>query len=546
MRTTTPPTDAPPFEPTVLGAMARYRLLVAGVLAASLALGVLYIATRPTKYVATSSLVVSDPRIGSILSGDPAGASEPRRYVADQVAILQSTDVARTAIGLIQDDFPEFRPDVREFSDALEIQSDVEQNSQITVSFTSSDPDVGVRAANAVIEAYTEVRRIEADQNSQAELRQLDDLRAAIDAELAALDTRIAQLGDNPPAGLLFEQQSLLGRRSELDGQRERLVYEARRDSSGIVQSDEALDPPEKAAGGGLRILVLLFVVGLGVAAALAYMLAFRRRQFTTRYQPEQVLRAPLLSDVPAFFEADVELPVLASPTSAAAESFRFAATSIQIQTDSDRGVVTAIVSPNSGDGKSVVSANTALAIAQTGKRTLVIDADAEKQAVTNVLTGGVSVGHGLVDVVNGVRSLDAAVEHVVSRDATHLDLLAFGQRTGQTARALMTSNAPELLDRLLEEARGSYDFVVVDMPPLLRSSLAAVLVSRADRALVVVAHEGMVSDHEELAERLGFIGTPTLGYIYNRAPLRAHWLTPYVEREPAPKRRFRGPAAAS
>jgi Mrp family chromosome partitioning ATPase len=526
------------FEPTVLGAVSRYRVLVAAVTLTSLLCGVLWIMTRPVRYAATASLVVEDPR-GSGLLGDGSGASQPERYVADQVAILESIDVAEEARSRVQREFPTFDPSIRDFRKNISVASSVADNSKIVISYRHSDPDVAVFAANSMVEAYSAVRRDEAATNYGAAVEELDGLLASLNVEIAAAAERVAALED-PDAATLQEQARLIDRRSDLNASREQLALQAQLDSSGIVQADEALDPPDQASNGAGRILVLAGILGLAGGTGAAYALALRQRRFTSRYQPEQVLRAPLLSDVPVFYGADSDLPVLSSPVSAAAESFRFAATSIQIQTDSGEGVVTTLVSANSGDGKSVVAANTAMAIAQTGRRTLVIDADGEKQDVSAILGVEANSGRGLTDVLRGAMPFQDAVRDVINSGGTELALLPFGDYDELVNKNLTSQNAPELLDRVLEEARGRYDFIIVDMPPLPRSALAATLLSRADRALVVVVHDGLVSEQEELAERIDFIGTPAVGYIYNKAPLRAHWLTPYVTKDTT-KRRTRG-----
>jgi len=69
------------------------------------------------------------------------------------------------------------------------------------------------------------------------------------------------------------------------------------------------------------------------------------------------------------------------------------------------------------------------------------------------------------------------------------------------------------------------YDVILIDAPPLLQVAYASALLHVADAALVVVPHGVAIAEVEELADRLQFIGRPVIGYIYNRAPLRAEMM---------------------
>ncbi len=92
-------TDSP-FEPTVLGAMWRYRWLVALIVLLVTAAGVAYSLTRPVKYEAVATVVVQDPAAGSLF--DLGQAERPERYVANQATILESTLVVELATELLE------------------------------------------------------------------------------------------------------------------------------------------------------------------------------------------------------------------------------------------------------------------------------------------------------------------------------------------------------------------------------------------------------------------------------------------------------------
>lgn len=73
----------------------------------------------------------------------------------------------------------------------------------------------------------------------------------------------------------------------------------------------------------------------------------------------------------------------------------------------------------------------------------------------------------------------------------------------------------------MFQFAASKYDIVFVDAPPLLQVAYASTVASYVDALVVVISHESPVREIEELVKRLELIGTPVLGYLYNRAPLR-------------------------
>lgn len=67
-----------------------------------------------------------------------------------------------------------------------------------------------------------------------------------------------------------------------------------------------------------------------------------------------------------------------------------------------------------------------------------------------------------------------------------------------------------------------SYDLVVIDTPPPLRVAYASTLVRHADVVLVVAPRGGSITAYQDLRDRLKLTGTPTIGYVYTKAPLRS------------------------
>jgi len=157
------------------------------------------------------------------------------------------------------------------------------------------------------------------------------------------------------------------------------------------------------------------------------------------------------------------------------------------------------------------------LASAWQGNRVLVIDADFGAQRLATILAGSKAAA-GLSDVVGQGMRLEDAVRTFTLSPGVTIDLLS---------RGLEAVTAPELFRSpearaFFTSIRNAYDLVLIDAPPLLQVAYASTLVRLADRALVVTPHRGDTRATREVAERLALLGTEVVGYVYNRAPLRA------------------------
>lgn len=604
--------DISPLDPTIPGAVWRYKWLVMLLVIVGAALAVAYATFTSPVFKAKAELLVEDPSTASVFDA-PSGA-QLERYVANQVQILDSPVVETRAEELILIEDPAFTGDVSEMS-AIEGDRD---NSLIVIRVQSDERAEAQLVANAIVQAYQEIKEQAADKNANdalAELQaildvvdaELDDLlnefagarsagdvREELDAQFNAATERLVevqeelvtttdpdraqelrlQLGDlllqidtfqaiqlventNPALSLVLQElQSTLDRRDALELRRDQIVVDSQLVSSGI----DLASPARLPSGDGreeARAAVIGGVAGTFVALLLAYSLAIRRRSFSNRSEPELIVDAPLISEVPRFSDEGIKtaLPVQDMPQTRTAEAFRFAAAALDIQSAGSSVKSLVIVSGNAGDGKTTAVANSAMALAREGNRVLVIDADFGSQNLSQLLVGNVPPAAGVTEVVETGTSLRQAIVRVPVTDGTSLSLLARGHRS-VIASNFFRSAATRVF---FEGIRGEFDLVLIDTPPLLHVAYTSVIARYADAALLVVNHGGAVSELEEVADRLAFIGTQPLGYIYNRSPLRTDQAdvegslkdilgagSPNGQQAPAdkPKKRLRGRSA--
>jgi len=153
------------------------------------------------------------------------------------------------------------------------------------------------------------------------------------------------------------------------------------------------------------------------------------------------------------------------------------------------------ITSPGKSDGKSFVASNLALAFADAGQRTLLVDGDVRRGRLHRTL--GVARRPGLTDLLEGSVAWDQAVQATAYKN---LSFISCGFRS-QAGPALLSSDT---MARLLDGVRTSYDAVVVDSPPLAAGADGLALAT-VTGSLVLVLRAG-VSDRELTETKLGVL----------------------------------------
>jgi Mrp family chromosome partitioning ATPase/capsular polysaccharide biosynthesis protein len=479
--------------------MKRHRPLVALIVLLVVGAGVYYAASRPKTALATTSIVVEDPQVNNPLN---VGATGSGNYVADQVDILKLPTVAEHASALVARTRPDIHLTTQDFQASRSVTRSTNSD-LITVSFRDADPRVAQVGANAVIDAYNQVLKENASANSAEELKTLGN-------QIATVQTQINTSNDRDPNSPAHSELQTL--------QNRQLAVENLGNVSGIIARSPAR-LPGLSAHGVVKIGILALVVSLIPAAGVSYLLDVRRRRFSNRSEPELVLDAPLVSEIPHFGTERLEsdLPSLDQPGSGAAEAFRFASSSLAIRPGWSETVVVVVTSASSSDGKTTVAANLAVTAAKEGRRVLAIDGDLSGQGMAWILLGDATRGLGLIEVANGTAPLRDALVKAPVGEGVSVDVLRGGHAYQAPSELFLSPGSRALFENL----RQQYDLVVIDAPSVLHVAYAASLTVVADATLVVVPHNSGVKVVEDLAERLNFLKAEISGYIYNRAPLR-------------------------
>ena len=259
--------------------------------------------------------------------------------------------------------------------------------------------------------------------------------------------------------------------------------------------------PLNLALGGFLGILL-----GVGTALILEAM----DKSLKTLDEAKRLLGYPLLGTIPRVDEKDKdrqELPVLNNPYSPASTAFEILQTNLGF-TMSDKALKVIVVSSSMpGEGKSFVSANLAVAMAQLGRRVLLIDADMRRPRQQEIWNVPNMIG--LSNVLVGQAALHGSTAEAL----VTLDVLTSG-KIPPNPLALLES---QRMARLVKDASLDYDFVIIDAPPLTAVADALNIGKLADGMLLVVrpgvANTGSVNAAKSLLEQSG---QQVLGMVVN------------------------------
>jgi receptor protein-tyrosine kinase len=196
------------------------------------------------------------------------------------------------------------------------------------------------------------------------------------------------------------------------------------------------------------------------------------------------------------------------------AECARTTLTSILLPIENGEGPqVIVITSPCPGDGKTTVACNLSIAVAEIGRKVLLIEGDLRRPRLNSVF--GVGNNWGLSDVLRGDGQLEnVSVSHLVRETEVSGLYLLPGGSCGVTPSNLFYS--PRMAT-LLKRLRGEFDMILIDAPPMIHLADARVLGHLSD-GVVLVIRAGQTTTESALSacQRFAEDGTRVLGTILN------------------------------
>jgi capsular exopolysaccharide synthesis family protein len=380
--------------------------------------------------------------------------------------------------------------------------SPIGQTNVISVRARSTSPAHAAAVANAYANAYIGFK------TSQA-VKTLLDAAAQIQLQINDLQQQIAKAPPDQVAALQTTLEAFKQRQSET-------TVDARLVSGGAQLVSPAVVPSTPVVPRTRRNVVIGVVVGALFGIGLAFLFEYLDDSIKSKDDLERASHGslPTLGLIPAVSgwknRAEARVASLADPNSPAAESYRALRTSVQFLGLDHPVQVLQMTSPSADEGKTTTLANLGVALARAGQKVVISCADLRRPRIHDFF--GLDNSVGLTSVILGDAVLSAAVQSVP--DVENLYVLASGPLPPNPSELLNSDHAAQVLTEL----RAEFDMVLLDSPPVLPVTDAAILSTRVD-ATLLVATAGKTTRRavSRAVELLRQVEAPLVGSVLNR-----------------------------
>lgn len=199
--------------------------------------------------------------------------------------------------------------------------------------------------------------------------------------------------------------------------------------------------------------------------------------------------------------------------TFAAAEAYKLLRTKLQFSfADENASHVIGVSSALSGEGKSLSAINLAYTLSQLDKKVILIDCDMRRPTLADKLS--IRKKPGLSSLLTGQSGLDGLIQYCgIKNDEKAFHVITAGQNPPNPIELLSSAR----MQRVIQELRRNYDYVIFDLPPVSEVSDAIAIAKQTDGILLVVRQN--YCDRQILSDTIRqfeFVDAKILGVVYN------------------------------
>lgn len=279
-----------------------------------------------------------------------------------------------------------------------------------------------------------------------------------------------------------------------------------------MVIIDRAVIPSKPVKPNKPLILAGSVFGGLLAALGLAFFVNFLDDSVKSQDDVESYLRLPFLGYVPNIKTTSVverDLQAHIQPTSSAAEGFRTLRAAVSLVKNADKLRNIAVTSTIPSEGKSLVASNFAIVTAQTGLKTLLVDADLRRPSVHKAFQLQSPIGLSAY-LAGRIGSVD---EIVHKSEVPNLDVICCGATPSNPSELI---GSKQML-QFLEEVAGRYDRVVLDCPPVSAVADPLVVGAMCDGIIFVTKFNKIRREHAlRSVQRIQDAGIYIIGSVLN------------------------------
>ncbi len=286
--------------------------------------------------------------------------------------------------------------------------------------------------------------------------------------------------------------------------------------SKDIIQNMTIIDhadiPPRPVKPNKPLVILASTMLGFMVAFAFAFFVNFLDDSVKSQDDVENYLRLQFLGYIPNIKSTSVverDLQAHLHPTSSAAEGFRTLRAAISLARNSEKLRNLAVSSTIPSEGKSLVASNFAIVTAQTGLRTLLVDADLRRPSVHKAFQLQSPVGLAAY-LADRVKSVD---EIIHTSDVPHLDIVCAGAAPSNPSELISSKR----MHQFLEEVSSRYDRVILDCPPVSAVADPLVVGAMCDGVVFVTKFNKIRREHAlRSVQRIQDAGINLIGLVLN------------------------------
>ncbi|MFT6498379.1 MAG: capsular exopolysaccharide synthesis family protein [Akkermansiaceae bacterium] len=356
--------------------------------------------------------------------------------------------------------------------------------------------------------------------------KEATSLKAVLSTKLELINLQVERMGENViqrkddtvelslkqhtynSAKEVYQQSRMLLREMKFKQTEARVLLKMPRDPITLHEK------PKRAKSAVFPNITMNLLLGAGVGLIFGIGIAFLLEHLDTSVKcledVERYLEVPVLAVIPQ----DVGLLHKQSGMSPDAEAYRILRTNIEFNRKNPEDNSITVVSGGAGEGKSTTVSNLAYVCAQGGYTTLMIDADLRRPRLHTFFDINNSVG------LTNYLTTDLALEDVILQ--TPVDNLYFLPSGILPADAAGILNSRRMSE-LLQDVKQRFDLVLVDSPPILGVSDAAVLASEVDLTIVVVQHRKLPRNMLiRVKQAVENVGGHVIGVVLNNVDVRS------------------------
>ena len=471
-------------------------------------------------YTATVTLLVNQPRSSGGDAYSTVLASE--RLAATYAQLLQEPTVLSAAIA---------QAGITESPDALAKRVRVElvpDTQLIRLDVADAQASQAMRLADVIAEVFVrQIRetmakpyasRLTAMQDSlnnlSAAINETQTKRAALSEEKLRKDTEASRA-----ESLLAEYRSNY---RILQQDFEQLRLSATRAADTVVISERAHVPEKPVSGRGLYILLAVAVAAVG-ATGIAFLIGYFDDTVKTPEDIGRELGITTIGTICRFPKGDEGLIGLTHPNLPPAEDFRVLAANLRFAAADAPLRSLLVTSAVSGEGKSEVVANLAVAMAGIGVRVIVVDADLRRPRLHHLF--GLPQGRGLTESLR----LGNFEGNLRDTQVDGLQVLTSGALPVDPVQLISSPRLEQLLVELTHRA----DIVIVDSPPILGVADAAIMAAVSDGVLLVLrANQTSRQAAQHTIEALHRAKSRLVGAVLNGVPATSNSYYRYSQQD--------------